>query len=61
MCLPTMTQAGRKHTMQCVRLVHTEALHIGPQRLLDKTEYLGRFFTSNIATSEAKEVVNIEK
>ena len=33
MCLPPMTQAGREHTTQCINLVHTDELHIVPQRL----------------------------
>ena len=31
-CLPTMTQAGREHVMQCIRLVQADALCIAPQR-----------------------------
>ena len=32
MSLPTMTQAEREHTTQCIRLVHADALCIAPQR-----------------------------
>ena len=35
MCLPTMTQAGCEHTMQCVTLVHADTLRIAPQRQTD--------------------------
>ena len=30
MCLPTMTQMGREHATQCVRLVHADDLRIAP-------------------------------
>ena len=32
MCLPTMTQVGHEHVVQCIRLVHADALRIAPQR-----------------------------
>ena len=31
MCLPTMTQAGHEHAIQCIRLVYAEVLRIAPQ------------------------------
>ena len=31
-CLPTMTQAGCEHAMQCISLVHADAPCIAPQR-----------------------------
>ena len=31
MRLTSMTKAGHEHAMPCVRLVHTNVLHIAPQ------------------------------
>ena len=45
MCLPTMTQAGREHMTQCIRLVHTNVLHIAPQR---QTMYVQIWISLNL-------------